>query len=134
MYTKEDADVHKKVMKAIKEDMKRPRTWKEFRQLQKQVQSISVKIFDQMVQNYQSSFERVFKNALNMLQMKVIFIVNRGETKNLKKEARAVLEKLTKMITDFEALEDTARKEKIEFTFSADLQRQLIRELKRCVK
>lgn len=134
MYTKENAEGHKRAMKAIKADLKRPRTWVEFRQLQKEIKSVSVKNFDQAVQNTQSSFERVFKNALNMLTMKVIFIVNRGETKNLKKSARAVLEKLSKMITDFEKLEADAQKEKFELNFSADLERQLVRELKRCVK
>src|SRR3989344_6509653 len=108
MYTKEDADTHQKIMKAITKDMKRPRTWAEFHQLQKKVLSMSIKHFDQAVQNCQSSFENTFKYALIGLQFEVILIVNNGATKNLKKEARTCLEKLSKMIKDFEALEDDA--------------------------
>ena|SRR3989344_8024779 len=134
MYTKENAEMHKKIMAAIKRDLRRPRTWKEFRQLQKEVQSMSMKSFDQAVQNCQSSFERVFKNNLNMLQMKVVFICNRAATKNLKATAQVVLEKITKIIVDYKKLEEDAQLGKYELIFSEDLQKELITELKHCFK
>ena len=134
MYTKENAEMHKKIMAAIKRDLRRPRTWEEFRRLQKEVQSMSMKSFDQAVQNCQSSFERIFKNRLNMLQMKVVFICNRAATKNLKATAQRCLEKITKIIVDYKKLEDDARLGKYELTFSVPLQKELIAELRHCFK
>ena len=95
---------------------------------------MSMKSFDQAVQNCQSSFERVFKNNLNMLQMKVVFICNRAATKNLKATAQVVLEKITKIIVDYKKLEEDAQLGKYELIFSEDLQKELITELKHCFK
>lgn len=134
MYTKENAAAHKKAMRAIRYDLKRPRTRKDFDEVKNQVDAMSFASFEQGVQNTQSSFENVFINTMNIIFFKLVSIVNHGVTLKLKKEAKFCFNKLYKMMQDFNKLEDEARLKKQQLNFSLALQRELVQELKSCFK
>ena len=134
MYTKEDAETHKKIMKAIHKDMKRPRKWPEFHQLQKQIQSAKIKHFDQASQNMQTDWETAFINSLYGLQFKIILIANRGETKRLKILAKQVLDKISDIIDEFVKKRDEVFGQKKEFIISSAEQLKLLRRVKDAFK
>lgn len=131
MYTKEDAETHQKIMKAIRKDVKRPQTWADLNKIKDKVNSLSVKVFDQAAQNMQSEWEQIVVNALYVIEYPLVLIVNNGVTKRLKKTATQALIRLTRVLDDLIRSRADVHKAKKEFILSKYQQRQLIRKIKK---
>ncbi len=130
MYTEEDAYVHKQAMIAIRQEMKKPRTWAEFRKLQREVKSMQLKHLDQAAQNHQSDWEQAFVNSLGGLELQLVLIANNGVTKRLKCESRQALDQLGKIKDQIMAEREAAVVAGEEFIVYPPRQRYWLRRLK----